>query len=357
MKSILSVFIVLITHASLSSAQTSRPAPAIERVVIISIDGLRPDVMLRAASPNLRALMAEGSFTCWAQTTTIANTLPSHVSMMTGVPPEKHGVTWNRDPEDGIVRYPTFPTLFELAHDAGYTTALVSGKSKFAALAKPGTVDWAQIDGGAEDADVAERAAALIAAHRPQVLLVHLPGVDKAGHANGWGTPRQVAAVDVADHAVGVVLSAMKQAKVYDGAAIIVTADHGGRAMTHGEGDPRSIHIPWIVVGPGVRKNFDLTIYRDLIVRTEDTFATACAFLGITPAREVDGKPVLSIREDVELLRAVPTGAPSSSSSRPTTAPATNPSRAFQPAGAGGSPWASPFSRMKSVGPSGTPVQ
>jgi len=89
----------------------------------------------------------------------------------------------------------------------------------------------------------------------------------------------------------------------------------------------------------------------------EEEVRRACAFLGITPAREVDGKPVLSIREDVELLRAVPTGAPSSSSSRPTTAPTTNPSRVFQPAGAGGSPQASPFSRMKSVSPSGTPVQ
>ncbi len=325
MKLIVAVFIPLAVQASSLSAQTSRPASAIERVIIISIDGLRPDVMLRAASPNLRALMAEGSFTCWAQTTTIANTLPSHVSMMTGVPPEKHGVTWNRDPEDGIVRYPTFPTLFELAHDAGYTTALVSGKSKFAALAKPGTVDWQQIDGGAEDAEVAQRAAALIAEHRPQVLMVHLPGVDKAGHANGWGTPQQVAAVEVADHAVGVVISAMKRAKVYDGAAIIVTADHGGRAMTHGEDDPRSVHIPWIVVGPGVRKNFDLTIYRDLSVRTEDTFATACAFLNVTPTREVDGKAVQQVFGDFELLQ------PAASEPRTTTRRATSTTTSTKP--------------------------
>jgi len=314
----LSLFIALVVASNPAFGQTSRPAPAVERVVIISIDGLRPDVMLRAKSPNLRALMADGSFTCWARTTSIANTLPSHVSMMTGVPPEKHGVTWNRDPADGIVVYPTFPTLFELAKQAGYTTALVSGKSKFAALARPGTIDWAQIDSGAEDAEVAQRAAALIADHQPQVLMVHLPGVDKAGHSNGWGSPQQVAAVDVADHAVGVVISAMKRRNVYDGAAIIVTADHGGRAMTHGEDDPRSVHIPWIVVGPDVRKNFDLTIYRDLVVRTEDTFATACALLGITPAREVDGRSVLQVFAEFELLQPT-TSAP------PTTPRATKP--------------------------------
>ncbi|MCS7033377.1 MAG: alkaline phosphatase family protein, partial [Phycisphaerae bacterium] len=34
----------------------------IRHVIIISIDGLRPDVLLRADTPNLRALLRRGSF-------------------------------------------------------------------------------------------------------------------------------------------------------------------------------------------------------------------------------------------------------------------------------------------------------
>lgn len=100
-------------------AQTTRPVPEVQRLCIISIDGLRPDLLLRAEAPNLRRLMREGSFTMWANTTDVAITLPSHVSMTTGVGPEKHGVTWNSARPVEEITYPKSPTLFELAHLRG----------------------------------------------------------------------------------------------------------------------------------------------------------------------------------------------------------------------------------------------
>jgi arylsulfatase A-like enzyme len=75
----------------------------------------------------------------------------------------------------------------------------------------------------------------------------------------------------------------------------------------HGPNDPRSRHIPWIVVGPGVRANYDLTRAADLHVNTEDTFATACYVLGIPLPADIDGKPVLAIFEKPdELLVGTP---------------------------------------------------
>jgi hypothetical protein len=38
--------------ASMASGQTTRPIPQIRRVMVVSIDGLRPDVMLRANTPT-----------------------------------------------------------------------------------------------------------------------------------------------------------------------------------------------------------------------------------------------------------------------------------------------------------------
>jgi len=52
---------------------------------MISIDGGRPDLLLRAGMPNLRRLMREGSYSMWAKTTAQAVTLPLHMSMLTGV--------------------------------------------------------------------------------------------------------------------------------------------------------------------------------------------------------------------------------------------------------------------------------
>src|SRR5262249_39131957 len=94
------------------AAAAGRPVEAIDRVLLISIDGLRPDVLLRAFTPRIRALCAGGSYTFWAETTHEAYTLPCHVTMLTGAPSEKHGVTWNQYIEDS---YPNVPTRFELA--------------------------------------------------------------------------------------------------------------------------------------------------------------------------------------------------------------------------------------------------
>src|SRR5258708_26304566 len=80
-------------HAGPATAPTTAPA----RVLIVSIDGCRPDMLLRANTPNVHQLMKEGAFSFWARTTPLAITLPSHTSMLTGVIPRNHGVEWNKD--------------------------------------------------------------------------------------------------------------------------------------------------------------------------------------------------------------------------------------------------------------------
>lgn len=270
-------------------------ACAARRVLIVSIDGLRPDVALRAEMPALRSLMARGSFTMYAATTDVAVTLPSHVSMLTGVPPAKHGIVYNSDPKPGDLAEPSWPTLFELAHRAGFTTAMSAGKSKFSVLAKPGTLDMSFVPsrgGTTSDSVVASIAAGWIATRRPQVLFVHLPGLDLVGHASGWGSPAQVAAAAIADRALGKVLGALVRAGLLDSTLVIVSADHGGAGTTHGGLDARNHFVPWIVAGPGVRHDFDLTRVPALQVRTEDTFATASAWLGLAIAKTVDGRAV-----------------------------------------------------------------
>lgn len=42
------------------------------RALVISIDGLRPDLLLRADTPNLHALFKRGSFSFWARTTEVS---------------------------------------------------------------------------------------------------------------------------------------------------------------------------------------------------------------------------------------------------------------------------------------------
>lgn len=291
---LIAALLVALAFPATAHARLQRPYPALSHVLILSVDGLRGDVALRANAPTLRVLLARGSFTMWAHTTDVAVTLPSHTSMLTGVPPEKHRVDWN---DDRPGRFPAWPTLFELAHQAGYSTAMATGKSKFHAFQEPGALDWSYVPDAsvAMDASVADTAIAYIALHRPDVLFVHLPGVDSAGHRYGWGSPEQLDAIGVADTSIGRVLGALRDQHLIDSTLVIVSSDHGGAGKSHGKDDPRSRFIPWIAAGPGVCANLDLTIDANLNVRTEDTFATAAYVLGIAAPKPVDGRPVTQI--------------------------------------------------------------
>lgn len=296
-----------------SQRKASPPTPG--NVLIVSIDGLRPDMLLRANAPVIRTLMSHGAFTFWARTTDVAVTLPSHTSMLTGVVPDRHGIWWNYDLPKRYLHYPSVPTIFELAKQHGYSTAMAVGKSKFTALNKPGTLDWVYIpESYAESLKVAERAAEMIRWHQPQVMFVHLPDPDSAGHGSGWGSQKQVLAIEKVDKAMAIILAALRDQRLMGKTVIIISADHGGAGFSHGGEDPRSRHIPWIISGPGVRRNVDLTTSSRLTVNTEDTFATACFLLNIQMDEDLDGKPILQAfeqhEEDEDLMfdtAAVPT--------------------------------------------------
>lgn len=298
--SIILLFFVTVVFAEAQSAvpaaRPQRPIPAVEHVLIVSIDGLRPDSALLADMPNLRGLLRRGAYTFWAKTTAVSITLPSHVSMLTGVTPNKHGIEWNRELPFAEPVYTNVPTVFEMATKAGYTAAMVAGKSKFVALVRPGTLTWSWVPAeGVKTTNktVTAQAIEMLEKHRPDLLMVHFPDVDAVGHAKGWGSPEQLVCIEKTDRQLGELLAALERAGLSASTFVLVTADHGGAGLSHGADDARSRHIPWIAVGPGVRKNFDLTGSASLEVRIEDTCATACYLLGLPQAPYFDGHPVL----------------------------------------------------------------
>lgn len=261
------------------------PAVFARHVLVISIDGLRPDALMQAQAPVVKALIPRGAATLKARTTMPSKTLPSHTSMLTGVGPAKHGITWNDwKPQNGIVKV---PTMFELARKAGRSTAMFVGKEKFQHLQRPDSLDVFSIP--AEDAKtVSARAADYLVEHKPDLLFVHLADPDVTGHWRGWMSNAQLAAIARADAAVATLLAALDRAGLREDTAVIVTADHGGHLLTHGSNSPEDMTIPWIAVGSGVKQGHTISG----AVTTYDTAATALQLLGVAIPAQFDGRPV-----------------------------------------------------------------
>ena len=266
-----------------TATPTLEPAPLASRVLILSIDGLRPDAISLAPMPNLLALMENSAYTLAAQTIHPSSTLPSHSSMLTGVCPSKHGVDWNDYiPSNG---YANGTDLFDLSHAAGLQTVMHVGKEKLQQITEPASLD---IFTYVNDRD-------LVVTQRllddfPQdfgVMFVHFPLVDGMGHVYGWLSPEQLSVAFRADEALGKLLAELDVRGIRDETLIIITADHGGHDTTHGSSLPEDMTIPWIASGAGIQPKALTTQ-----VHTMDTAATAAFALGLPIPPEWDGVPV-----------------------------------------------------------------
>ncbi len=249
-------------------APTPSPSP---KVVILSVDGLRGDVLAKADVPNIRGLAQRGAFTYAARTVTPSQTLPSHASMLSGQDPAVHKLDWDWNdfmPEKGFI---AVPTVFSVAKAAGLRTVMVVGKRKLQHLAAPGTVDtFVLTERG--DQDVANEAI-VQSGTGFDLLFVHFPDVDLAGHADGWLSASYMARIIDLDMAVGRLLAALPPQT-----AVIFTADHGGRDHDHGASFPENTTVPWLVSGPRVVRRGEITAR----VKQTDTAATALWLLGLS---------------------------------------------------------------------------
>jgi predicted AlkP superfamily pyrophosphatase or phosphodiesterase len=194
-----------------------------KHVVVISVDGLRPDAISKEHSPHIDELRQHGLWASNAQTIMPSITLPSHTSMLTGVDVPVHQVTWNSYiANKGIVKV---PTSLELAHQSGKTTAMFVGKEKFKHLKRAGSLnhfDWPGLDAAA----VAKSFVQYVDKKGlPNLVFIHLPDTDTAGHSKGWMTKEYFAALKDVDDAIEKIMAAIRKSKATADATVILTAD------------------------------------------------------------------------------------------------------------------------------------
>jgi predicted AlkP superfamily pyrophosphatase or phosphodiesterase len=265
---------------------TATEKPLARRVLILSIDGLRPDAIALAPMPNLMALMETSAYTLSAKTIRLSATLPAHASMLSGLCPSKHGVDWNDYlPEKGVAKG---IDLFDIAHAAGLQTVMYVGKEKLQQVTDASSVDkfvWIND----RDKVVMEN----LLADFPldfDLLFIHFATTDDMGHVYGWLSPEQLSVIFRADEAIGELLSALDTYGLRDETLLIITADHGGLGNSHTSGYPEDMTIPWIASGAGIQPK-QLTSQINII----DTAATAAYALNLEIPTEWDGVPVYEV--------------------------------------------------------------
>jgi predicted AlkP superfamily pyrophosphatase or phosphodiesterase len=257
-------------------------------VLIISVDGLRPDALAQAETPVLDGLRRQGMYTAEARTVVPSVTLIGHASMLGGLGPDKHGIFWNID-NAGLGKIKG-PTLFSVASQAGLSAVMVVGKPRLEDIVLPGSVETFDY-AGYTDQQVVEAAMPWLVGKLPAILFIHLPDVDSAGHASGWMSAEQLLTISQTDQRLGQMVEALAGQGYLSQTLLLITSDHGGANQAHGQDTAEDTTIPWLAVGPGVPHNGVITA--DVIIY--DTAATALYALDLPRPAGWDGQPILEI--------------------------------------------------------------
>lgn len=273
LSALLSLWIAAACGVFFSQPVAAQQDPPRTPVILISIDGMKPEYVLEADAhglkiPTLRRFLKEGAYATGVHGVVPTVTYPSHTTIITGVSPAKHGIHANTtfDPlqknEGGWYWYAEdiqVPTLWDAAADADLTTVNVHWPVSVAAritwnlpqywrtgtgddrkllrvLSTPGLLDALEkdlgpyADGINEDADGDENrakfAARLLELKHPDFATIYLTALDTEEHNSGPFSAQSNATLERIDAALGGILAAVK--RVYgERVAVCVVSDHG----------------------------------------------------------------------------------------------------------------------------------
>ncbi|MGV3486363.1 MAG: alkaline phosphatase family protein [Planctomycetaceae bacterium] len=280
-----------------------RPDP---KVLIIGIDGCRPDAVKISKTPNLDALIEAGML---FQGTDIrepngtdkADTIsgPGWSNLLTGVWPDKHQVLDNKFSNPNYAQYPhMFSRLKEVrprAVTASFSTwAPIEDKIVSAADVSRNFSNPPQ-DYARWDREAAAACAEYLKTGEPDLVVCYQGEVDEAGHAHGFHptVPQYIAAIETVDQNIETLVAAIhaRPSFAQEDWLTIVCTDHGGHGTGHGGGHavPEIRTTFLIVSGPAATQGkSDAPTYQ------VDVVPTALSHLNaeLSPAWGLDGQAV-----------------------------------------------------------------
>lgn len=287
MKRIALVYLLCVASVSLSAQKKVR------HIVLIGSDGFGAYAFQKSQTPVLRNMMQQGSWSLKARTVLPSSSAPNWASMLMGAGPELHGyTTWGSKQPDlparELDKYGMFPTLFTLLRAAKPQSEIgvIYEWEGIQYLFPKAAVNKNENPDG--DVAVTKASVDYIKEKKPAFLFIHLHDVDSVGHKVGHDTPEYYAAIERTDTHIGTIMQAIKDAGIEDETIVLFTADHGGINKGHGSISMNEMQIPWIIKGPGIKANNEITSS----IMTFDTAATLALLMKLTPPQVWIGRPV-----------------------------------------------------------------
>ena len=242
----------------------------VKHLILISIDGLHPDMYLDKSwpTPNLQQLMKQGTYAEHLLSVFPSYTYPSHTAMLTGAYPARSGIFFNQPKGSkgdwnwyaGDIKV---PTLWQKLKTLNKPSAAVEWPvsvtqditwnvpeiwsdehpdriTESRKYATPGLIEEIELNATGKmnkdnmdeeafsmDDNSARMAAYIFKTRLPALLAVHFAEVDGAEHDHGRDADSVRLAIAAVDHNIGVLLETIKRSGLAASTAVIIVGDHG----------------------------------------------------------------------------------------------------------------------------------
>ncbi len=257
--------------------------------------------------PTLSRLVKEGAVTWSATAVKPALRLPTMASLITGMPVEKHGITWNTF--EFSRGYPRAPSVFDyLDLSGGRDSAIFLMDESLYQLARPEPYTDYQMCGPLKPECSTERIVSYIRQYfkkaasghgyghailaLPHFLVVHLPEAGRVGASRGWASKEYHEALRTVDRAMHSVLDIYQEQGLIKRTTLFVTSlSAEGRDANQEQADAAVPIVPWIASGVGIKPGH--AIHQPVSIL--DTGATVMRTLGLQTHTEWESHVVEEI--------------------------------------------------------------
>jgi predicted AlkP superfamily pyrophosphatase or phosphodiesterase len=292
--------------AVLVAADARAADEPVRKVLLVGIDGCRPDALLFSQAKHLKELVEGGAFSdrcdVLGERETKADTASGSgwSTILTGVLADKHGVLGNDFRGNNLADWPNVLQRVSTARPGATRITLVSWVPLQEHILKGQAGCRVTLDGdkkGYKDADrqTADEAVKVLKDEDPTFFFVYFGHPDSAGHGYGFHprSPKYTNAIEEVDEHIGRILDALAHRPAFarEDWLLVVCTDHGGKERGHGAGrtEPETRTGFLIVNGRAAEKGKikEKTTNADVV-------PTVLAHLGIPvdPAWKLDGKAV-----------------------------------------------------------------
>lgn len=251
------------------------------KVILISIDGLRPDGLLATGHPFIPELEKRCAYTYHGSSVFPSVTLPCHYSMAHSVVPARHGITSNTY----VPQVHNIKGIFEKVREAKGVAAMFYGWEPLRDICSPGSLRFATYVNAymqeSGDTVLTDECIKLVDLHKPDFAFLYMVETDeKGGHDCGWMTEGYLSRISTALDNVKRIFD-----KYSDEYRIIIMADHGGHDRMHGTDMPEDMTVPFFYYGPEFTPG-EITEPVSLL----EIAPTVAKLLGLEPEDEWEGR-------------------------------------------------------------------